>query len=78
MRLQRLKPVNEERRQFGSAAILAGKFFLESSLIMYIGVGVLVVASAWNAWPRRSNRAVCPSCDSHTIVQTGGVQQREM
>jgi len=60
-----------------SAAILVGKFLLESNPIMYTGVGVLVVASAWNAWPRRTNRAVCPNCDSHTIVQTGGAQQKE-
>jgi mercuric ion transport protein len=61
-----------------SAAILGGKFLLESNPIMYTGVGVLVVASAWNAWPRRLTRAVCPSCDSHTIAQTGAAQQREM
>lgn len=53
-----------------SSAILVGKFLLESNPIMYIGVGVLVVASTWNAWPRRSKVAVCPSCDRHTIIQT--------
>ena len=61
-----------------SAAILIGKFFLESSPIMYIGVGALVVASAWNVWPRRPGRAVCPSCDPHTIGQTSGEQHKEM
>jgi len=61
-----------------SAAILIGKFFLESSPIMYIGVGGLVVASAWNAWPRRANSAVCPKCDLHTIAQTSAVHRREM
>src|SRR5882724_2109196 len=33
-----------------SAAILVGKFLLESNPIMYSGVGVLGVASACNAW----------------------------
>ena len=61
-----------------SAAILVGKFLLESNPIMYTGVGVLVVASAWNAWPRRLKAAVCPSYDPHTIAQTAGAPQREM
>src|SRR6266436_10097398 len=60
-----------------SGAILIGKFFLESSPIMYIGVGGLMVASAWNAWPRRARRAVCPSCDPHTIAQTSGAHPTE-
>ena len=60
-----------------SAAILVGKFLLESNPIMYTGVGVLVLASAWNAWPRRLRVAVCPSCDPHTIAQTAGAPQRE-
>ena len=45
-----------------SAAVLLGKFFLESNPVMYSGVGLLVVASAWNAWPRRMDRPVCNSC----------------
>lgn len=61
-----------------SATILVGKFLSESNSIMYTGVGILVVASAWNGWPRRSKVAVCPSCDPHTIVQTAGAPQREM
>src|SRR6266478_6814004 len=46
----------------GSAAVLIGKFYLESNPIMYGGVGFLVVASVWNGWPRREKSAVCPSC----------------
>ena len=60
-----------------SAAILIGKFFLESNPIMYIGVGFLVVASVWNAWPRSANRAVC-SCAQDTTVQIRGAHQRDM
>lgn len=36
----------------GSAAILAGKFQFEGSIVMYAGIGILVVAVLWNAWPR--------------------------
>jgi len=61
---------------FASAAVVTGKFFLESSPIMYVGVGVLVVASVWNAWPRRASRAVCPSCAPHPIAQASGVHQK--
>src|SRR5438876_6988987 len=59
----------------GSGAVLAGKFFLESNPITYGGVGFLVVASVWNAWPRRTNTAVCPSCAPDTTVQINGVHQ---
>ena len=51
---------------FASVAILIGKFLLESSPMMYIGVGLLVVASVWNAWPRRAATVVCPSCAPET------------
>ena len=51
----------KQRRGFGpfasglaaSAAVLIGKFYLESNAVTYGGIGLLVVASVWNAWPRR-------------------------
>ena len=46
-----------------SAAVLIGKFYLESNALVYGGVGLLVVASLWNAFPRRAK----------TIVQISGV-----
>ena len=60
-----------QRRGFGpfliglvaSAAVLIGKFYLESNALVYGGVGLLVVASLWNAFPRRTK----------TIVQISGV-----
>jgi hypothetical protein len=36
----------------GSAAVLIGKFEFGSNPATYTGIVVLVVASAWNAWPR--------------------------
>lgn len=56
------------RRGFGpmrlgvvaGAAVLYGKFFLESDAAMYGGVALLVAASVWNSWPPRA--ASCPEC----------------
>ncbi|HEV2385988.1 MAG TPA: MerC family mercury resistance protein [Candidatus Acidoferrales bacterium] len=39
-----------------AAGILAGKFVLESNRVMYGAVGLLVLASLWNAWPHRASR----------------------
>ena len=36
-----------------AAAVLLGKFRWESSPTMYGAVGLLVIASLWNAWPTR-------------------------
>jgi mercuric ion transport protein len=55
-----------QRRGFGpfliglvaSAAVLIGKFYLGSNALVYGGVGVLVVASVWNALPRRAKTIV--------------------
>jgi hypothetical protein len=37
-----------------AAMILIGKFYFDSSPATYLGVALLVAASLWNAWPRRS------------------------
>src|SRR5436190_21013774 len=57
-----------------SAAVLIGKFYLDSNPLVYGGVGLLVVASLWNALPRRKETAVCPICTPDT-VQINGVHQ---
>ena len=44
-----------------AATILIGKFALESGPVTYAGVGLLVLASFCNAWPRRV-AASCPRC----------------
>ena len=36
--------------------LLLGKFLFESGAVMYGGLGLLIVASIWNGWPR-SRRA---------------------
>lgn len=45
-----------------SAVVLIGKFYFDSAIATYSGVGPLIVASVWNAWPRRSHVAVCSGC----------------
>jgi hypothetical protein len=51
----------KQRRGYGpfvlgvvaSAAVLMGKFELDSNAVVYSGIGVLVTAAVWNAWPPR-------------------------
>jgi mercuric ion transport protein len=54
-----------------SVGVVAGKFVWESGPLMYGAVGLLVVASAWNAWPRRrlSAPAACPACEPAISVK---------
>jgi len=44
---------------FGAAGVLVAKFWWESNPAMYAAVGVLVIASTWNVWPRR---VAVPDC----------------
>lgn len=45
----------------GAAVVLAGKFRFESIPAMYSGLSVLIAASLWNSWPRKS--------DAYELVQ---------
>lgn len=54
--------------------ILTGKFYFESAPVTYTGVGLLILASLWNAWPRRAHVAICPACipvDGESITKEG-------
>ena len=42
-------------------AVLLGKFAWESKFTMYGALGLVVIASVWNAWPIRE-AATCPEC----------------
>lgn len=56
-----------------ASSILAFKFAYPASPLVYAGLLGLVVASAWNAWPRpRALAAPCPHCvhDGHTPTTT--------
>jgi mercuric ion transport protein len=41
--------------------ILWGKFSLESNVLAYAGVGLLISSSLWNSWPRPA-AGQCPQC----------------
>lgn len=47
-----------------SLILLVGKFFYDSDIFMYIGLGFLVTASVWNTWPRKTagENIACPNC----------------
>jgi hypothetical protein len=50
-----------------SAIILTAKFIYNSDLSMYGGVAMLVIASLWNAWPRKTvvvDHKTCSTCAS--------------
>ena len=59
-----------DRRRFGpfgvgviaAACVLGGKFWLGSDSTTYVGVGLLVVASIWNAIPKRRTPDRCAAC----------------
>ena len=40
-----------------AVGVLIGKFAWESSSMMYATIGLLVIASGWNAWPHRVGAA---------------------
>ena len=50
-----------------SIGVLLGKFAWESHPTMYGAVGLLVVASVWNAWPHHIEVESC--CDSKNLNQ---------
>ena len=48
-----------------SAIIVTGKFLLETQPLVYAGVGILIAASFWNAWPKKKRgtmQGTCPAC----------------
>lgn len=63
------------RRGFGpflmglvaAIAILLGKFLWESKLMIYSGIGMLVAASVWNAWPHREKLGQLPTPSANTF-----------
>ncbi len=45
-----------------SAVILVGKLFPTAAPLVWAGVALLVVASLWNAWPKKTTGETCPNC----------------
>ena len=54
-----------------AAVIITGKFYFDMTQATYSGVALLVAASVWNSWPRRT--AAVPSC---CVPAVGGFTQR--
>jgi mercuric ion transport protein len=48
-----------------AGGVLLAKFWWDSRATTYGGIGLLIVASLWNAWPRRSGEQ-CSNCDAKT------------
>ncbi len=51
--------------------VMLGKFEWESNLSLYGAVGLLVVASLWNAWPHSTaanSAAACADCENANVV----------
>ncbi len=67
------------RRGYGPAllgagaatALLAGKFALELDSAVHVAVGLLLAASFWNVWPRRSGGKSCAACVPSTEPTKG-------
>jgi mercuric ion transport protein len=56
--------------------ILWGKFSLESNILAYAGVGLLISSSIWNSWPR-SAAGQCLRCapSGTKVVQLGSMEK---
>lgn len=55
----------------GSLAIAVGEFVVATSTISLPGVALLVGASLWAAWPRRTGAPQCPACESAATLARG-------
>jgi hypothetical protein len=76
----------QTRRGFGpfavglvaAAVVLVGKFAFDSNPAMYGGIGLLVAASLWNAWPKGKNSVgSCPKCvQQEPAIETKNAQVR--
>jgi mercuric ion transport protein len=49
--------------------ILVGKFSLESNLLFYAGLGLLVLASVWNSWPVASRCDCAPAAGTFNTLE---------
>lgn len=59
-----------------ATVVLVGKFAFDSNAAMYGGIGLLVAASVWNAWPKRNNSiGSCPKCVQRgPMMETGNAR----
>lgn len=60
----------------GAILILLGKFQLDSVVTTSTGIGLLLAAAIWNAWPRRVESPSCPACLPQNTSEN--IERREM
>ena len=46
---------------FASITLLLGKFAFNSDPALFVGVGLLVIASLWDVWPKKTKNNFCPA-----------------
>lgn len=56
---------------------LLGKFAVSSNLLLYLGLALLVGASLWHAWPRKTATGSCPQCASQVSVSSEHAHSEE-
>lgn len=54
--------------------ILLGKFYLASNPVLYVGLGLLILASVWNSWPIAS-RCICAPA-TETLPHSGALKEK--
>jgi len=58
-----------------SLSVFAGKFIVASQLMLYAGIGALIIAAGWSAWSRNSaGRVPCVQCEPQTRLTEQGSQ----
>src|SRR5947209_7392655 len=55
-----------------AVGLIGGKFVVDSDVAVYGSIAVLVGASLWNAWPKKS----VPSAPAETLLQLGASIRR--
>jgi hypothetical protein len=73
----------DRKRRYGPIAlgvaaalgVFAGKFIVASQLMLYAGIGALIIAAGWSAWSRTSaERTSCVQCEPQTRLTEQGSQ----
>jgi len=73
----------DRKRRYGPIAlgiiaglsVFGGKFIVASQLMLYAGIGALIIAAGWSAWLRTSaDRASCLQCEPGTQLTEQGSQ----
>lgn len=57
--------------------LLVGKFVLVWDMMIYGGVGLLIAASVWNAWPRRQQDTTSNLVQLKSLTDSPTIQYKE-